>query len=442
MLTLIPMPKKINQGTGTYSLDEISNVILPASNSSSLLNAVVDLADDIQKAVRRRMRFGRSLNLPGKSIVLSLDASVKDREGYVLKACADGIALKASTETGLFYGIQTLRQIVRSEGAFYPEVEIEDTPDFPNRGFYHDSTRGKVQTLETLCRLADKMAHYKLNQLQLYIEHTFAFAKHTDIWQGADPLTAEEIMRLDAYCRERHIMLVPSLSTFGHFYTAIRSKRKEDLNELDIKASELPFSFADRMGHYTLNPSDPRSIALIRDMLDEFLPLFTSPFFNICCDETFDLGQGKNKEQVEKDGSPKKIYVEFLKKIIGIVTEHGRRAMFWGDIIGEDPELVRELPEGTIPLEWDYGAEAQWHDTAKLSKSVKEFYICPGTSCWNRWISAINNASSNIVKYARKGFENHACGMLNTDWGDYGNINMLGNSWHGMLLGAAASWNV
>ena len=299
----------------------------------------------------------------------------------------------------------------------------------------------EVPTLETLFKLADKLAYYKINQLQLYIEHTFAFARHSDMWNGADPLTAEEIIRLDHYCRERHIDLVPSLSTFGHFYMGLRSQRKKHLNELDVDAPALPFSFHDRQMHYTLNASDPESIRLVEDMLAEFLPLFSSSYFNICCDETFDLGRGKNAAKAARAGSTEKLYVDFLLKIIAAVRKYGKTAMFWGDIIAKAPELIKKLPSDTIPLEWDYSAAATNRETKIMQSSGLNFYVCPGVSGWNTFLNRINQASQNIVNYAVRGLKFGAVGLLNTDWGDYGHVNLLGCSYHGLALGAAAAWN-
>lgn len=438
MLHLIPTPSEINFGAKSFPLYELENLLLPAGTPVSILQSAVKLADDFEKVTSRRLRFGRS-ELPGKSIKLAFDCR-KDSESYTLKAADGEININGDSEAGLFYGIQTLRQIFLSCGNFCPELTINDTPDFAARGFYHDITRSAVPTLQSLFELADKMAYYKLNQLQLYIEHTFAFARHCDIWEGSDPITAEEIIQLDHYCRDRHIDLVPSLSTFGHFYMALRSKRKEDLNELDIKASELPFSFYGRMAHYTLNCSDPRSLALVEDMLTEFMPLFTSKYFNICCDETFDLGKGKNAAAAEKYGS-EALYVDFLKKIIAIVEKAGRTAMFWGDIIATQPELIKTLPPGTIALEWDYSAAAEHRDTATLAKTTDNFYICPGTTVWNCWNADINVCQPNILNYARKGKRYGAKGLLNTNWGDMGNINLFANSLYGLAYGAQASWN-
>ncbi|MBO4646799.1 MAG: family 20 glycosylhydrolase [Lentisphaeria bacterium] len=440
MLQLIPMPKKIKTRAGKVELAGFENLNLPPGCSNSLLELAVTLADELESAVGKRIRFARS-EIAGASIRLQLTGSEETSESYRLTVAPSEIRIAAKSETGLFYGMQTLRQLIRTEGPVLPALVIDDAPDYRDRGFYHDCTRGKIPTLETLFRLADKLAYYKLNQLQLYIEHTFAFARHSDMWSGADPLTAEEIVRLDHYCRERHIDLVPSLSTFGHFYMGLRSQRKKHLNELDMDASELPFSFHDRMAHYTLNASDPGSLRLVEDMLAEFLPLFSSSYFNICCDETFDLGKGKNAAKVARLGSAEKLYVDFLLKIIAAVRKYGKHVMFWGDIIAKAPEFIKKLPADTIPLEWDYSPDANRRDTSIMQKSGLRFYVCPGVSGWNCFLNRIGPASQNIVNYAQRGLKFGASGLLNTDWGDFGHVNLLGCSYHGLALGAACAWN-
>ena len=440
MLHLLPVPRIVRGNPGSFQLSSLENLILPAVCPDPLLDALTVLADETEAVTGSRIRFARSA-VAGISIRLENDPAISGREEYVLDVHEDGILLKASEWTGFFYGIQTLRQLIRTAKNMLPCLHAEDSPDFAARGFYHDCTRGKVPTLTTLFKLADKMAYYKLNQLQLYVEHTFAFARHSDMWSGADPLTAEEILRLDSYCAARNIELVPSISTFGHFYMGLRSKRKEHLNELDIKASEKPYSFHDRMRHYTLDPSDPGSLALVEDMLSEFLPLFRSRYCNICCDETFDLGKGKNADSGKTPGGTTALYVKFLKKIIAAVNKSGKSAMFWGDIIAECPELIRELPADTIPLEWDYSPDAKWRDTARMRDSGFSYYICPGVAGWNRFLCDLENASLNIIRYAEKGRKFGASGLLNTDWGDYGHINLLSCSCHGFVLGAACAWN-
>ena len=248
----------------------------------------------------------------------------KDKDGIIY--------VKAGDRAGAFHAIQTLRQILHTNNSKIPCGTIKDVPDYQVRGFYHDVTRGKVPKLETLKALVDKMAFYKLNQLQLYIEHTFEYMNHPDIWAGSDPLSHQDILELDKYCEERFIELVPSFSTFGHFYTAICCPRKSHLNELQIDASKKFFSFWDRMQHYTLDCSNSASIEPIEEIIMETAPLFKSKYYNICCDETFDLGRGKNAAKAKSSGTIR-LYVNFLKKIMNIVKRAGKIPMLWGDII-------------------------------------------------------------------------------------------------------------
>ncbi len=364
----------------------------------------------------------------------------EEPEAYRLDIAPDGITLTSATGAGLFHAGQTLRQIRDQTGpAKLPCLKILDWPEFPVRGFYHDVTRGKVPTLKTLLALAEKCAAHKINQLQLYIEHTFAFRRHPEVWRGADPLTADEIRALDARCAELHIDLVPSFSTFGHFYTWIHEKFP-GLNELERDVSGEPFCWWDRMQHYTLDCRNPKSIALVREIIAETRPLFRSRFYNICADETFDLGKGRNRSLAGKIG-PGRLYVDFLKQVLGAVQEAGAVPMFWGDIIGKYPELIGGLPTRAVILDWDYDPPLSHSKSDLLQAAGRDYYICPGVNGWNGWLPDYEKARQNITRFARLGQRRGACGLLNTDWGDYGHINSLGPTWPGLILGACAGWH-
>jgi len=364
----------------------------------------------------------------------------KEAGAYQLQIDEEGTVIRADDEAGFFYAAQTLAQIDAQCPEERPCLDILDWPDYPVRGFYHDITRGKVPKLETLLELADTCAHYKLNHLELYIEHTYAFKNHPEVWEGASPLTAEEIRELDEHCERLHVDLVPSFSTFGHFYTWIHRKFPE-LNELERDVSGDGFSWHDRMQHYTLDCRNPKSIQLVEEMLLEVMPLFRSKYFNICCDETFDLGKGRNKALAEKLGTGR-LYVDFLKKIMAVVRKAGKTPLFWGDVIGAHPELLPEVPKDAIALDWDYSTDLGHSKAHLISRAKREFYVCPGVSGWNRWLPDYETAHTNITKLARVGKECGATGLLNTDWGDFGHINTLGPTLPGLILGASCAWNV
>src|SRR3989304_4735960 len=99
-----------------------------------------------------------------------------------------------------------------------PECHIADWPDFTHRGVLLDVSRDKVPTMETLFDLVDLLASWKINQVQLYMEHTFAYRGHEVVWQHASPLTGDEIEALDTFCGNRYVGLVPNQNSLGHMH--------------------------------------------------------------------------------------------------------------------------------------------------------------------------------------------------------------------------------
>jgi N-acetyl-beta-hexosaminidase len=318
-------------------------------------------------------------DLPG----IYLDGTDIGEEQYQVSITLRRIVLKGNVTGGLFLAVQTLSQIIKLSGLNLPCLEITDYPEMKHRGFYHDVTRGKVPKLVTLKLLVEKLAYYKLNELQLYVEHSFAFKSFPELWCGKDPLTAEEIIDLDNYCKKFHIDLIPSLATFGHLYELLRLKRFEHLNELDIQASQQSHNLWDRMAHYTIDPLNDESFGVIKLMIGEYLPLFSSRYFNICCDETFDLGKGKNEKSAKEKGVGR-LYVDFVKKIAGFVLEQGKIPMMWGDIVLHHPELIGELPVETVFLNWGYTADVSEENTKSFFQNGVTQYVCPGIQGWSR----------------------------------------------------------
>jgi hypothetical protein len=197
--------------------------------------------------------------------------------------------------------------------------------------------------------------------------------------------------------------------------------------------SEVPF---------TLCPGDPGSLLLIADLFDELLPHFSSPLFNVGCDETWDLGQGRSRAKCEARGA-ERVYLDFLLKIYHLAKERGRTMMFWGDIILHRPELISELPSDAIALEWGYEADHPFDkDGSQFQQAGIPFYVCPGTSSWNTIAGRTDNAISNLKNAAENGIRYGAIGYLNTDWGDNGHLQYLPISYLGFAVGAAYSWGM
>src|SRR5207342_333696 len=107
----------------------------------------------------------------------------------------------------------------------------EDWPDFAVRGVMLDISRDKVPTMATLYEMVNLFASLKINQLQLYTEHTFAYSQHEEVWRNASPMTAEEIQFLDQYCKQRFIELVPNQNSFGHMERWLKHEKYRHLAE-------------------------------------------------------------------------------------------------------------------------------------------------------------------------------------------------------------------
>ena len=179
----------------------------------------------------------------------------------------------------------------------------------------------------------------------------------------------------------------------------------------------------------------------MRGLYDELLPNFSSEFFNVGCDETWDLGRGQSKKLCEAKGKGR-VYLDFLKKIHREVSARDKKMMFWGDIILKYPKLIRELPKNIIALNWGYEANHPFEkEAAQFAKAKIPFYVCPGTSTWQTLIGKHDNALANLRAAAKAGKKFGAIGFLNTDWGDGGHPQPLAVSWPMFAAGAALAWN-
>lgn len=410
--------------------------VIPAVKKQTLLDGQLKNKAICFDAAGMDSRLVKALSkLPqaadGAKLTLRLTGGTQ--ECYTLRVEAQAISIEAQTEAGAFYAIQTLRQLFTQQQV--PCLYIEDAPDFPHRGFYHDVTRGRIPTVETLKQLIDDMAYYKLNSLQLYVEHVFPFKETEGLIQKTGCMTAEEMKELESYCEENFITFIPSLSTFGHMFEILNQPQYKHLAVLDTYEADPNFWW-DRMRHHTINPLKEESLPLVESLIDQYLPLFKNNFFNICCDETFDLDK-----YLECD-NPGKVYADFVKKIISVVRSRGKDVMMWADILLKHPEVIDDIPDETVFLNWFYCVPVPEENVEKLAKMGKKQIVCPGTTTWNRFCEDVDVEEENICKMAEYGYKYNALGVLNTNWGDWGNPCSMELGMYGMVLGAAKSWDV
>lgn len=360
------------------------------------------------------------------------------REAYQLDMTADTIRLRAAGLAGFRHGLTTLLQIIQSSPDVRPRLTIEDGPAREVRGYLLDISRDKVPTMTSLRALISQLAALKYNQIQLYTEHTFAYPGHERVWGSSSPLTAQEVRELDTWCIDHGIELVPCINTMGHWERWLKYPEY-------FKYAECPYGWRRPDGHgmphgSTLTPS-PESLELLRELMGEYLPLFSSDKVNIGGDEPWELGMGRSRERCESEGRYQ-VYTAFLRKIMALAREHKSEVLFWGDIVLEAPEKWSPTEKGCTALIWGYEAGHPFDQQSRaLQARGQRHYLCPGTSTWNSLGGRLGNALENIREATECAEIHHLSGLILTDWGDHGHHQPQILSLPALQTFAQGTWN-
>jgi hexosaminidase len=302
-----------------------------------------------------------------------------------------------------------------------------------------DISRNRVPTMDWLKELIDALSLLRYNELQLYTEHTFAYAEHSTVWEQASPMTAEEIREIDAYCSALGIELVPNQNSFAHLERWLRHAPYKHLAECP-DGFEHPIAGWRTFGG-TLAPTEG-SAAFIDTLYEELLPNFTSKMLHIGCDEPWELGQGHSKERVAREGKHP-LYLEFINRLFALVEKHDHQAQFWADIVLERPDLVPQLPKNVTPVIWGYDADSPFAEQCRIVAEAGfkgNFYVAPGAGNWNSFGGRLDVARANITLAAKAGAANGARGLLLTAWGDNGHHQPWPTLFPALIMAAQAAW--
>ncbi len=358
-----------------------------------------------------------------------------DKQGYVIRVTDSGVLVAARTAQGLFYGVQTLCQLLRPEGKTLaiPALVIRDWPSMEWRGVSDDISRGPIPTLDYLKMQIRTLAEYKINLLGFNMEHVFDFQTQPLVAprdaakdaSKAAALTPAEIKELVAYAGKYYITLLPEQQAFGHLHQFLKYEIYSDL-------AEMPH------GH-VLTPTNPKTYDFIRQIYGEVVPLFPGPFFHIGSDETFELGLGQTKALAAQQGLGR-VYLEHLQKVFEIMQPYHKQLMFWGDIAVKYPELLTILPKDMIAVPWDYDPKPSYQNIiTPYTNAGLRVVVAPGAGNWRVIWPDLDSAFVNIRNFVRDGQKYQAIGALNTTWNDDGE-SLVDMTWPALVFGAAASW--
>jgi hexosaminidase len=346
-------------------------------------------------------------------------------QGYIIRVSKDGIVIAANTDQGLFYGVQSLKQLIKGHAdENIPAYTITDWPAMPYRGVMDDISRGPVPHLAFMKEQVRRYAELKINMMSFYIEHVIKTEAHGSFAPAGGHVTVADMAALSAYARDYHIELVGSFQTLGHFEKILAFPQYAHLGETN------------RM----LSPVNPASADFVNKVIAEMLPAFSSDYFNINGDEAWDLGRGSLKKLADSIGIAA-IYAGHMNRIIEFIRASGKKVMMWGDITLQHPEVFTHIPEDVMILTWDYSPSDSFGGFIDpIVHAGFDFMVCPGVLNSNRLMPDFRMTVTNIRNFVNEGYRKGAKGVLTTVWDD-GGVHAFSRDWYGIAFGAEQSWH-
>ncbi|HSQ77193.1 MAG TPA: glycoside hydrolase family 20 zincin-like fold domain-containing protein, partial [Bacteroidota bacterium] len=348
-------------------------------------------------------------------------------EGYHLSIDPGAIVVAGRTSRGAFYGLQSFHQLLRASSSAkgkLPAVRITDWPDLRVRAVMDDISRGPVPTPAYFRQQIRRCAEMKVNTMCYYIEHVVATRSHPDFAPPGGAVSIDEWKEIAAYARSYHIDLIGNFQSFGHFDKILATPRYAHLG--DSKS--------------LLSPALDESYAFLREIYQEMVPAFSSRYFNVNCDETFDLGRGRSKALVDSLGKGV-VYLNHVLRLREILQSLGVRMIIWGDILLEHPEMIDRVPKDVVIGTWTYDSLADFrrYITPFTSRGL-DVLVTPGVLNSLNVMPNFRQSFANIRRFVQAGVAEQVMGALMTVWDDGGNAQFQ-RDWYGVAFAADQMWH-
>ena len=433
---LLPAPQKVTLGEGRFM---VAGVKLLVSQ---------DLALREEKSIAQFLEFvkqrtGLSIPIintedpkvrlielksdqPGSPLpIVAEKPGQQSREAYHLRVKANKIEVNGSADAGLYYALQTLSQLVidTSGNTYIPEVEIDDYPAFAYRGVMMDFSHGALLTENEIKKQIDFLSRWKVNQYYFYNEISIEMKGYPLMNYNAC-YSQEQIKRIIAYGRERHIDVIPFVNFYSHLHELLRVEKYASLG-------------IGRYGH-DLNPDNPEVQILLKDWIKQYADLFPSPFIHIGFDETWETERLVIANPKIK---PKELYIKQLSFVTNTLRKYGKTVMAWTDITHNYPEIALSFPKDLIPVIWEYsdqpGSVLKW--LKPIQKTGLPFFIQSAVDNWGNVYVAANYTFDNIDVCLKASREEKAIGYITSVWTDPVQA-LQRNAWLFMAYGSVGAW--
>ena len=432
---ILPQPREINYGSKQLKIEGISIYIhstptdqdrFVAGELSSILSEisgseinVIDKGDYEHAIILERTGDVDPLPQPGE------ESGPDSREAYRISIDSRQARITSRSTAGLFYGVQTIRQIIEGSGkdSILPECEIEDWPELPYRGFMMDMSHTQLPRIEEIKEQIDFLARWKCNQYYFYSEASIELEGYPLLMANAR-FTKEEVMDVIKYAKERHIDVIPNMELYGHLHDLFRLEHYADLAVVQHGGEFKPY--------------DPRVKSIIDDWIIQIAEIFSSPFFHIGFDETWLI-----KNEAENLGlPPEALYLKMLRQTTDMVEQQGKIPLVWADMLQKYPSIIPELSEKTMAVPWHYfPKEEEAYDPLLFPFRSNNIPMIVQSALinWNWVYPAFEISFENTDLLLRVGKKYDAVGFINSGWTD-DTQTIMRLSWPDLAYGSASSW--
>lgn len=432
---VIPQPQKITYGKSKLTLKDLAIGFTKAPSEEDWF-AAQELAGAIEETTRSAVPI-KGAAFSGPAIVLERTGGIDplavpdektgpgSRESYTIRITDNGVKISSPSSAGLFYGVQTLRQMVEGigDGAFLPEVVVEDWPSMPYRGFMMDMSHTQLPTISEIKQQIDFLSRFKANQYYFYSEASIELDGYPLLMANAR-FTKEQVKEVIAYAKVRHVDVIPNMELYGHLHDLFRLEHYADL-------SVIPHG-----GEF--KPRDPRVKPLLVDWIGQIATLFSSPFFHIGFDETWLL----DVEAEKLDKKPEELYLEMLRQTTDIVESNGKRPLAWADMMQKFPSIIPLASKKMIAVPWHYFplTEQEYDQLLSPFATAEIPMIVQGATInWNWLVPAFEISFQNTDLLIAAGRKYNATGYITSGWTD-DTQNLMRMAFPDLAYGAAASW--
>ena len=353
-LPLVPLPASVTIGAGHLPLSPDVRVTGDSPAVAQLIDAV-----ESRSGIRLVHSADSTADATGE-IALRVDASVAGPEGYTL-SITEGVEILGADEAGLFYGVQTLLQLLREDahGWALLRAEIADEPRFVRRGVMLDVARHFFGVAEVK-RLIDSVSALKFNHLHLHLTDDQAWRIEIESWPRLTELastsaalgdaggffTKDDYREIVAYAAARHMIVIPEIDLPGHTHAVgvaypelVEDPVMNDALIADAKrlGQDLPVAGEPYLGwgvgHSSVRIHEERTYEFVRDVVRELAEMTPGPYIHIGGDESL--------------GTPQADFDLFVERATAIVVDEGKTPVAWHEV-----GAAAAIAEGTVGQYW------------------------------------------------------------------------------------------